>query len=678
MKLRLQQVQQAQQEENQSKDNMEEEGDSQRRGTPHRRTIPDEQNSDLLREMRKEMDKLRSAIKEKTDRSVDKMVRATDSPFTAAVLECPMPSKFRLPQLEPFDGLKDPQDHLNTFKTTLGLQQPPDEILCRSFPTTLKGAAREWFTKLPNSSIDNFDQLSSAFLRHFIGGQRPRRPVDYLLTIRQGEKETLRSYVKRFTRETLEVDETDDKVQLTTFKAGLRSRDLVASLAKNPPKTMAEMLLKAQKYMNAEDALVAIKDTERPGDKAKREDDHRGQKRDRPDRRNNDGNRRKDDKNPRTIKDEHYLKWPRPLHSSPNVRDKNKYCRFHRDHGHNTEDCRDLKEQIEELIRKGKLQKYVKKGEYSKFRDNNRTQRESFTREDDHPSQPPRKVIGEINTITGGPFSGGSFRSLRKAYHRQVNNVHTMPPSKHRRTCQDMSFSEGDAKGVKQPHNDPLVIMLNIEGFNTKRILVDNESSADIIYFPAFQQLRLDPKRLRPFDYPLVSFSGDRVYPRSIVTLTVTAETYPLQLTKQVDFLVAVLVGKENHTWTIEEKEENGMETLETVELVEGNADKTTQIGTTLSPEMRTRLIKFLKENLDVFAWSQEDMPGISPEVIQHRLNVDPSRKPVQQRRRTFAPERDQAVAEEVTKLLTAGFIREVYYPEWLANVVLVKKANGK
>ena len=71
--------------------------------------------------MRKEMDELRSVIKEKTDRSVDKLVRATNSPFIAAILECPVPSKFQLPQLEPFNGLKDPQDHLNTFKTTLGL-----------------------------------------------------------------------------------------------------------------------------------------------------------------------------------------------------------------------------------------------------------------------------------------------------------------------------------------------------------------------------------------------------------------------------------------------------------------------------------------------------------------------------------------------------------------------------
>ena len=97
-----------------------------------------------------------------------------------------------------------------------------------------------------------------------------------------------------------------------------------------------------------------------------------------------------------------------------------------------------------------------------------------------------------------------------------------------------------------------------------------------------------------------------------------------------------------------------------------------------LSLEMRTRLVQFLKENLDVFAWSHEDMLGIFSEVIQHKLNVNSERKPVQHRRRVFAPEWDQAVTEEVSKLLTVGFVREVYYPDWLANVVLVKKANGK
>ena len=227
------------------------------------------------------MDKLRNAIKEKINQSLDRMVRRIDSPFTMAVLECLVPSKFHLPQLEPFDGLKDPLDHLNTFKTTLGLQQPTDEILCRSFPTTLKGAARECFTKLPTSYINNFEQLSNSFLRHFVGGQRLKRPADHLLTIRQGEKETLRSYVTHFTQETLEVDEADGKVQLTTFKARLKSREFMVSLAKNPLKTMAEMLLKAQKYMNVEDALAAIKVVEKPKEKKKeKEDNRRGRKRD--------------------------------------------------------------------------------------------------------------------------------------------------------------------------------------------------------------------------------------------------------------------------------------------------------------------------------------------------------------------------------------------------------------
>ena len=257
---------------------------------------------------------------------------------------------------------------------TLGLQQLPDEIQCHSFPTTLKGAAIKWFTKLPTSSIDNFKQLGNSFLRHFVGKQCLKKAADHLLTIRQGEKEILRSYVMHFTRETLEVDEANDKVQLTTFKAGLKSREFVVPLAKNPPKLMAEMLLKAQKYVNAEDALTAIEGVEKPKEKKKeKENDRRGQKRDQADRQNVEGNRRRDEKNPRTvkftplvmpvdqildlvqIKDEHYLKWPSPLHSSPNIRDKRKYFHFHKDHRHYIEDCRDLKKQIEELIQKGKL-----------------------------------------------------------------------------------------------------------------------------------------------------------------------------------------------------------------------------------------------------------------------------------------------------------------------------------
>ena len=134
----------------------------------------------------------------------------------------------------------------------------------------------------------------------------------------------------------------------------------------------------------------------------------------------------------------------------------------------------------------------------------------------------------------------------------------------------------------------------------------------------------------------------------------------------------------ENHTWTIEEKTPEIIKNLETIELVEGSPEKTTQIGTNLSLETREGIANFLKDNLDVFAWSHEDMPRIPASIIQHRLNVDPENKPIQQRRRVFTPERNRVVMDEVNKLFAANFIREVHYPKWLANMVMVKKANGK
>ena len=120
------------------------------------------------------------------------------------------------------------------------------------------------------------------------------------------------------------------------------------------------------------------------------------------------------------------------------------------------------------------------------------------------------------------------------------------------------------------------------------------------------------------------------------------------------------------------------VEELEEVVLDESRPGRTTRMGTLASPMIHQGLAGFLRMNQDVFAWSHEDMPGIDPSIIVHRLNVNPTSSPIQQKKRVFAQDRDKAVAEEVRKLLEAGFIREVYYPDWLANVVMVKKNNEK
>ena len=120
------------------------------------------------------------------------------------------------------------------------------------------------------------------------------------------------------------------------------------------------------------------------------------------------------------------------------------------------------------------------------------------------------------------------------------------------------------------------------------------------------------------------------------------------------------------------------VEKLEEVFLDDSNLEQTTKIETLTSPAIRQALMTFLGSNRDVFTWSHENMPRIDPSVMAHRLNVSPSFPPIRQKKRVFALERDRAIAEEVRKLQEASFIREVYYPNWLANVVIVKKASRK
>ena len=112
-----------------------------------------------------------------------------------------------MPSLDSYDGTRDLFDHIATFKTTMLLQGVLDEIMCRAFPTTLKGPARVWFNKIPSDTVSSFEDLSKLFVNNFIGGQRHKRSLSSLLTIEQGENESLQSFITRFNREALTVDE---------------------------------------------------------------------------------------------------------------------------------------------------------------------------------------------------------------------------------------------------------------------------------------------------------------------------------------------------------------------------------------------------------------------------------------------------------------------------------------
>ena len=127
------------------------------------------------------------------------------------------------------------------------------------------------------------------------------------------------------------------------------------------------------------------------------------------------------------------------------------------------------------------------------------------------------------------------------------------------------------------------------------------------------------------------------------------------------------------------EKEEVSLvEELMHITLDRGRPDRFVSIGSLLDPGLQGELTHFLRQNEDVFAWSHEDMPGIDPQIISHRLNVDPSFCLVKQKRRGMAPERQEAVHEEVRKLLKSQSVREVQYSNWLANILLVRNSNNK
>ncbi|XP_013632797.1 PREDICTED: uncharacterized protein LOC106338339 [Brassica oleracea var. oleracea] len=118
----------------------------------------------------------------------------------------------------------------------------------------------------------------------------------------------------------------------------------------------------------------------------------------------------------------------------------------------------------------------------------------------------------------------------------------------------------------------------------------------------------------------------------------------------------------------------------EILEVAIDDADKSkaVRVGAFLSEEMQQAIVDFLRKNASTFAWTTSDMKGINPAITSHELNIDPTIKPVHQKRRKLGHDRSKTVNEEVERLLAAGFITEVRYPEWLANPVVVKKKNGK
>ena len=210
------------------------------------------------------------------------------------------------------------------------------------------------------------------------------------------------------------------------------------------------------------------------------------------------------------IKDDPSLKWLEKMKGDPNKRNKNKYCHFHRDHGHDTDECFDLKQQIENLIRQRKLRHFV-------GRDHKNEKLKAKMEESSRP------LLEEIRVIIGGTSAGQTSKS-KKMYFKVVQNVQLSGRSPKTRGIDEptICFTDEEAERIHHPHDDAIVITILIADYTTRRVLVDNGSSADILYYPAFQQMRLGRDLLRPACLPLIGFGGIKVQPIGRVSVRVS------------------------------------------------------------------------------------------------------------------------------------------------------------
>ena len=394
------------------------------------------------------------------------------------------------------------------------------------------------------------------------------------------------------------------------------------------------------------------------------------------------------------VQHEKFLRWSSQMKTDSAKRDMTKYCDFHRDHRHQTDDCIQLKKEIEFLIRRGHLHNYVAP------EDRNRA-----------PPPLPRQLasaqhqqpLGEINVISEGFVGGGESSSARKAHLYSFISGKTLEVqamSKLPLLDTTITFSDANLEGCQHPHDDPLVIRVIVANKTVHRVLVDNGSSADIIFALAFEKIGIGRKNLEPVNAHLRGFSKEKVLPLGSVQLVLTLGDPPCQATTTTKFLIVeallaynMLLGRPSlnairaipsaYHMVVKFPKENGVgmvrgdqgiakecylvsmkqkavdnvhldelnmrdeldtrptlsKELELVQL-DDQPEHLAYIGSKLTKDVKDLLIHFLKKNADVFAWKKEDMGGIDPAVITHKLNVAPSFKQVKQKRRSFALER--------------------------------------
>ncbi|KAG7533509.1 Reverse transcriptase domain [Arabidopsis thaliana x Arabidopsis arenosa] len=619
----------------------------------------DQESFDQLETMRKvsqELKEMKSKFHQATSSEPDinrVIEEARRTPFIPRIANLRIKDSRKL-KLDPYSGLEDPKSYLAAFLIAAGRveldEADQDAGYCKLFSENLCGQALMWFTQLEPGSINNFDELSAVFLKQYsILMDKSVSDAD-LWNLTQGPNESLRTFITKFKGVLSKLPRISQQSALSALRKGLwHDSRFKEDLILHKPDTIQDALFRANNWMEVEDEKESFAKRNKQAKPAVTFPTKKFEPKE------NQGPKKFGSQPLNNTVGKQFQGKGR---SNTWVRDESLYCDIHKVTGHLTKDCSVLKKHLAELwasgdLSKFKLEDFVK--EYHEAKDTPKDQ--SFKRPRQSNIEEPRSSKGKINVIIGGSkLCRDTINAIKK--HRR--NALFKANLGEEKDFQDasISFDEEETCHLERPHDDALVITLDVANFEVSRILIDTGSSVDLIFLGTLERMGISRADIVGPPSPLVAFTSESAMSLGTIKLPVLAKN----VSKIVDFVVFdkpaaynIILGT---PWIYQMK---------------------------AVPSTYHQCIKFPTPNgVGTIRGSQEasrtsaDMPGIDPGIICHKLNVDPSFKPVKQKRRKLGVERAKAVNDEVDKLLKIGSIREVQYPEWVANTVVVKKKNGK
>ncbi|XP_030949968.1 uncharacterized protein LOC115973871 [Quercus lobata] len=400
----------------------------------------------------------------------DAMNKALDqiskSPFTHKIEGARLPRRFHQPTFTIYNGRMDLVEHVSQFNQRMAIHSQNEALMCKVFPSSLGLVVIRWFNSLKTDSIDSYRQLTQAFSSRFITNSRAPLPLTSLLSLSMASvnlwigltntKEWKRTNCKGKERRRSSSQKRND-FRLERYNNNHSRRDFAGQSGSVSTQTVNAVF---------------------------REPVHQVLEK---------------------VKNEPFFKWPNKMDGDSIKRNQSLYCQYHQDHEHTIEDCRNLWNHLDQLVREEKLRHLLHPSSGHPGQTNQEPQRNISLR-------PP---MGTINVILATPGRTDSYPSRIMSVARLSTEDNDRESKKARKEASPvLGFLDEDKIKTIQPHNDALLVTLRIRGFDVKRVLVDQGSAVEVMYLDLYRGLNLKLEDLTAHDSPLVSFEGKTITPR--------------------------------------------------------------------------------------------------------------------------------------------------------------------